>query len=198
MVRKSVIPFHTILLLVYFVFQRLRSTLKENKQLAQDLVQPTKTHIYTCVLCIHTRIHTCRDFFHLDFTVSLGISSRPLSSHQSTPHAVCVCVCVYKHIHPHTLQLPSKMEVFSVQTTSLSFLMSKVNSTPATNDLHRLVEPPHSHPPMLRTNCTYIHPAERMFTNIYISIRNTSLATHLCMHQYSRHGSSACHAYHNK
>jgi len=88
------------LLLLFFLGRK--NILKERSSLSYSkIASRLLTYIYTCVLCTHIRIHICRDSVHLWFWGPPSVSSRPLGSHLSIHHAVCVCACVFNHIHSH-------------------------------------------------------------------------------------------------
>jgi len=121
-------------------------------------IPPPNIYIYMCTLHTYTDHSTyVPRFSPPELSGSLGVSSRPLGSYPSIPHAMCLCVHVYTHIlancvcagaYTHTvilaqLILQPLVKNGKIQRTPLFLFLSKIshhtrNKCPA---LHRPVEP---------------------------------------------------------
>ena len=130
----------------FFSFLYKKNMLKENKKVISPDFYLYPAYIYTCVLRTPNGIYVYYHYSTSGFLPgSPGVSSRHLSSHPSTPHAVCVCVCTHTHTththQPHvkngeTLQSPN--ESLTLQTNANLRPAGKTPLTPLVH-MHAIV-----------------------------------------------------------
>jgi len=136
-----------------------------------DFIPPPTIYIYTCGLGTHIRMYICRDLVLLESSVSPGVSSRPLCSHPSTPHAVCVCVCVlvctHTHTHKYTTTPVKNREVMACICDVYDDVCVRVRSCMRKNG--------HKHVCTHKYKCVCMH--TRTHTHIYIQVHK-----HMCVY----------------
>jgi len=113
--------------LLLFFFERNNMLKKKSSQ--SKISSRLLAYTYTCVLCTHIRLYTCRDLVHLDLRALQVYHPNPWA-HKRITHLCSVYVCVRIHTHTPTYTPTRIKKIEKTQTTPPSLLLSKITVTP--------------------------------------------------------------------